>query len=58
MPSTAIFSYKFVNENFKSTPVGYTEGVDSGELRRLSVDNVLADTNNGYMVEYPLPQTI
>ena len=58
MPSTAIFSYRFVNENFKSTPAGYSDGRGEGELRRLSVDGVLADSNNGYMVEHPLPQTI
>lgn len=58
MPSTALFSYNFVNENFAATPAGYSSNREEGELINLTIDGVIADSNNGYMVEHPLPETI
>ena len=58
MPSTAIFSYNFINERFTATPVSAANGYGEGEFTNLTIDGVIADSNNGYMVEHPLPQTI
>ena len=58
MPSTALFSYKFVGQVFNAVPAYMSQGTSSGELRRAEVDAVMTDRNNEYLVEYPLPNTI
>ena len=59
MPSTAIFSYKFIDQPFRAVPEYQANGNGSeGELIRAEVDGIIADGNNQYFVEHPLPNTI
>lgn len=57
MPSTAIFSYRFTDDVMVATPVIYKVG-DGGLFLRATADAVRTNTDDNYMVEYPLPEII
>ena len=58
MPSTAIFSYKFVDDLFVATPILYGFPVENGFYHAVGDAVYLNKQNNEYMVENPAPEVV